>query len=304
MNHFTFVLNPAAGKGLGRRLRPKLQREIGVHLSKFDIIETAGPGDATRIANQCDSEIVVAIGGDGTVHEVANGIVGSSKRLGVIPIGSGNDFVKSAGIPTRMPEAVAFCVRGAPVLVDVGTIKVSNHPDGSSGNVAQKYFVNGVGVGFDAMVADRTKSISWATGTILYIVAVLQTLRRYDSPEYTIRVDGGSYRQRSLLVAIGNGKCAGGGFYLTPRAEIADGVLDVCLIKDLPVSKILALMPRVMTKSHTGMDTVKMDRTKRLELTADSGVSVHADGEVLGNDVRVVDIGIRPRALGLIARPA
>ncbi|MEK9135729.1 MAG: YegS/Rv2252/BmrU family lipid kinase, partial [Bacteroidota bacterium] len=218
MRKYTFILNPSAGKGAARKLRSKLFDAIRSRTSDFEFHETNQPGDATEIARQTASPIVVAIGGDGTVHEVANGIIGSEKVLGIVPVGSGNDFIKSIGVPREILSSLSCIFRHQTRIVDAGRVEVRANRSGLGGNSSVSHFVNGVGIGFDAAVAEKTRRINYASGTLLYLIAVLQTLGKYKSPDFTISIDGRQVRSRNLLIAVGNGVCAGGGFYLTPDA--------------------------------------------------------------------------------------
>ncbi len=301
MSKYTFILNPHAGKGTGRRIRDRVYTAAREHTSDFELIETSCPGDATRIARDTPSAIVVAVGGDGTIHEIVNGIVGTEKVLGIIPIGSGNDFIKSIGVPKQIEEASSCLFRQKVMRIDLGKLEISTNGAGNPGNSSQSFFVNGVGIGFDAAVASRTRQISWISGSMLYIIAVLQTLGRYKSPEFTTIVDGRERTSRHLLIAVGNGKCAGGGFYLTPDAKVDDAMLDLCLIDDISPLAIIRLMPRAMKGSHGRSKSVKFERGKEIDVSMSSPVSVHADGEIVGNAVTALKIAIAPSSMNVIA---
>ncbi|HCV42052.1 MAG TPA: diacylglycerol kinase, partial [Bacteroidetes bacterium] len=237
------------------------------------------------------------VGGDGTIHEVLNGIMGTEKILGIIPIGSGNDFVKSVAVPARLNDAISVISRQVVRRIDVAKTQVWEH--GKDGSTIS-YFINGVGVGFDAAVAEQTKHIRYATGTLLYLVAVLQTLRKYNSPIYSVEIDGWKNVARNLLIAVGNGVCVGGGFYLTPKAKMDDGLLDICLINEARTIDILKLMPAVMRGNHEGLHGVQFKTGTSISIESSHPISVHADGEMLGNEITRVKIDILPRALNVI----
>jgi diacylglycerol kinase family enzyme len=150
-------------------------------------------------------------------------------------------------------------------------------------------------------VAARTREIPVLSGTALYIAAVLQTLGRYSPPDFTIRTDGTTTHAKSLLIAVGNGRCAGGGFYLTPDAQVDDGLLDVCQVDEKTIFQILLLMPRVMKGKHHHVRGVKMFKTRQLHLSAETPFHVHADGEIVGENVNSVDVGLRQGELTVIA---
>lgn len=299
MSRFTFILNPSAGKGAGRRLRDRIYKVIKSKTSDFELIETKGQGDATEIARGSSSSIVIAIGGDGTVHEVANGIIGTEKTLGVVPVGSGNDFIKSVQVPKGLSESVECIFRRNVKAIDVGRVEVQNGTEGRSNSLIS-FFVNGLGIGFDAAVAERTHHISYASGTLLYLIAVLQTLGRYKSPKFSIAVDGRRTDSKNLLIAVGNGICAGGGFYLTPDAKVDDGVLDICLIEEISTLGILRLMPSVMRGNHQRQSCVRFEKGKSITVNVSRPTCVHSDGEILGTEIDNLHIDLVPRALNVI----
>ena len=300
MNQFTFIVNPAAGKGAGKRVFSSLLGELERRGTAYDFVETTGPGHATEAARTASAPVVVSVGGDGTINEIANGITGSTKRLGIIPAGSGNDFIKSAGVPRRPLQALQTLFKGVARPVDIGTVRCTLEKEGG-GNSAPRLFINGVGVGFDAAVAARTREIPFLSGTALYILAVLQTLGKFNPPDFKIQFDGSSRQARGLLIAVGNGKCAGGGFYLTPDARVDDGLLDICSVDDKNIFEILSLMPRVMRGKHHNVSGVKFFKEKRLTISADERFYVHADGEIVGENVRRVEIGLHGSQLDVIS---
>lgn len=298
---YCFIINPVAGKGKGRKAAEFLKNEIVARSLDAEIYFTNKRDDARVLAAQARAGVIVAVGGDGTVNEVVNGIVGTDKALAVVPSGSGNDLVKSIGVPADMSRALEVLREGRRAFIDVAVVRCSSSDhSGISGNLDERYFVNGVGIGFDAAVAERTTSIKYLGGFALYLMAVLQTLGRYSAPTFRIRLDAESIERKQLLIAIGNGRCAGGGFYLTPRAEIDDGALDVCLIDDMSVASILKLMPKVMKGKHDGFAGVRLTRTERISVEASEGFYVHADGEIVGRGVHNVDVEIRKRLLPVI----
>jgi diacylglycerol kinase (ATP) len=291
-----FIVNPAAGKGTGARVIAPLEALIGRSGLAGRIVRTTGPGHATSLARESGEPVVVSVGGDGTVNEVVNGLIGTDKSMGILPAGSGNDFIKSVDIPRRLESAFAKCMTGNVQEVDVGTVSC-----GSPG-APVRLFLNGVGIGFDAAVAARTRRIRYLRGLPLYLMAVFQTLRTHTNPTLSINLDGTQVSGRHLLVAVGNGVCAGGGFYLTPRASVKDGLLDFCMIGDARVGRILRLMPLVLWGKHLAKkDIVAYSQGRNFELTAETPIYVHADGEVVGEEVKSVRIGLDARKLRILA---
>jgi diacylglycerol kinase (ATP) len=267
-----------------------------------DIFETQRAGDGKTLAARADAEVVVAVGGDGTINEVANGIIGSGKVLGVIPAGSGNDFVKSARIPTRTSEAVNVLLAGRTTCIDIGSVVTNSRIGHSPSNSQERFFVNGVGIGFDAAVAEQTRHTRNLSGVMLYLVAVLGTLRKYRPCQFHIEIDSDSMSGRTLLVAIGNGACAGGGFYLTPDAMLDDGLLDVCVIEAKSALQILNLVPKVMRARHVGTSGVSLQRGSRIHIETEEPVLVHADGEILGDVSRSITVEVKSRRLTVVTK--
>jgi diacylglycerol kinase (ATP) len=300
MNKYTFIVNPTAGKGAGKKVFRSLEGALKEKGIAYQVVETTGPGHATQAARTADTPVVVSVGGDGTINEVANGLSGSGKHLGIIPAGSGNDFIKSVHISGKPLRALETLMQGSVRTVDIGSVRCTPTKEGA-GNFEPRLFVNGVGVGFDAAVAARTREIKYLSGTALYVLAVLQTLGKYTPPTFNIESVGFTRQTKGLLIAIGNGTCAGGGFYLTPDARVDDGVLDICSVNDKNIFQILSLMPRVMRGKHHNVPGVTFFREKALTITADEPFFVHADGEIVGANVRRVEVGLISQKLSVIS---
>jgi YegS/Rv2252/BmrU family lipid kinase len=268
----------------------------------FDLQLTKCAGDATTLAKEIAGEVIVAVGGDGTVNEVANGLISSEKSLGIVPAGSGNDLIKSIGIPRSFPDALNILLKNRTRRIDVASVACSRSSELENGatSPSERYFLNGVGVGFDAAVADCTNRMKRLRGSIRYVLAVLRTLGKFQAPLFCISLDGEITESTNLLIAVGNGKCAGGGFWLTPDASVYDGWLDVCLVEAIPVHKILRLMPKVMRGAHTMEASVTMRRAKAIEISSSQRFYVHADGEIVGREVNEVKIRVHGKALRVV----
>ena len=246
------------------------------------------------MAYHAPGQTVVAVGGDGTVNEVANGILGQEKILGVIPSGSGNDFIKCIAIPKKFDRAFEILIAGKSKSIDVGTVSFDGA--GRSG----RYFVNGVGIGFDAAVAKRTTEITYIGGTTVYLLAILQTMWKYRAPLFELHIDSIRSSSRNLLIAVGNGPCAGGGFFLTPDARVDDGMLDVCVVENVSIPTILRLIPKVMAARHHNAEGIKLLRARTIALSSKDRFYVHADGEIVENLVNDVTVGLAKEKLQVI----
>jgi YegS/Rv2252/BmrU family lipid kinase len=302
LKDYTFIVNPEAGRGHGRQLIEPLRNELKARRIEYEILVTEAAGQALELTRNGAGPIVVAVGGDGTLNEVVNGFTARQRAIGIIPAGSGNDFIKSLNYPKRLPEALDRILSGKVQQVDAGVVTcTSSTPGGETIESRERIFVNGVGVGFDAAVAARMKSIRHLSGTAVYVLAVLQTLGKYKAPTFHITVDEVERASINLLIAIGNGRCAGGGFYLTPDAIVDDGELDLCVIGDVSVPKILRLMPLVMLGRHKNIREVAFLKAKKeILIRSDQKYYVHADGEVVGQGVNNVKINIRPLYLPIL----
>lgn len=298
MRKATVILNPRAGKGRGASISQRLRERLKYHGFEFELTPTERPGHATELARNAKSDLVVAVGGDGTVNEVVNGLAGSEKVLGVVSCGSGNDLIKTLGISGIPEEAIEQLATRQARAIDIGTVVCSARVQ--AGNSSARLFVNGVGIGFDAAVAARTQTFKRLRGTALYLASVFLTLSGYRAPSFKISADDFALESRCLLIAVGNGTCAGGGFYLTPGAQIDDGLLDVCIVGNLSIAGVLKLMPQVMKGAHSNRKEVTMARTRSLLVEADAGFFVHADGEIVGRGSNVAEIGIRPGLIQVI----
>lgn len=287
------VINPRAGRGAGARLGPAVVRrltELGIdceaHLTKQ-------PGHAIELAERCAREgarTLVVVGGDGSVFEAANGILRSGKecRLGVVPMGTGNDFVKMLDARHDWQKHCTAIAENRERRIDVG--RCNDH-----------YFMNGIGFGFDAQVAVEANNVQSLRGNAVYFYALLKILLTdYRLPEVHVTHDEGRQRQRVTMVAMANGQVYGGAFKIAPRAAIDDGKLEVVLADGLGRLGILGLLPHVMLGTHLEKPAVTYLRSRRVKLESDLPMPVHADGEIIDAGATLLDIELLPGALTVL----
>jgi diacylglycerol kinase (ATP) len=301
MRTYTFIINPMAGKGRGRKLLGHLQKSIRQEFPGSEILLTEKKMHAFKLASERKNNpdtVIVAVGGDGTVNEVGNGIIGGSSLMSVVPIGSGNDFVKMFSIPTSPEKALAMIKKGKPRLCDAGRVVISTN---DTVGITERYFLNGIGIGFDAAVANQTTRYKYLKGFPLYIVSVARTLMSFSTPNMLMSVNGLSVNGQHFLIAVGNGKCAGGGFYLTPEAEINDGLLDICLVDNLSIPRVLKIFPSVLSGKHKKHKEVHFYKSEELVVTSQQPIMVHADGEVLATQAREIHMSVQPSVLKILA---
>jgi len=303
------ILNPYSGRGAGARLRARLCQALTQAGIDFDLVETSGVGHGIELARQARVDgylTVVAVGGDGTVSEVMNGLAlataddASVGKLGIIPLGSGNDFAAMIGCASEVEPAVRAIALGKTRRIDLGqaTIHVGSER-------IQRYFDNNAGVGFEAWVTLESYKVKRLSGTLLYLVAALRALRSYRPPHMAIQwqtLTGETNRptQKTLLVSVGNSRRTGGGFYLTPDAKVDDGLLDIGIADAIPPLQILFLLPKALVGKHTHDKAFTMARCHQLQITCAEGMPVHLDGEVITSQAHRVEISIQPGRLEVI----
>jgi diacylglycerol kinase (ATP) len=235
---------------------------------------------------------IIVLGGDGTIHEAANGLlrarVSERPPISVVPAGTGNDFAKLCGTVGRNPhDAVGLLARGAVRRLDVG--------EGWG-----EFFLNSIGIGFDAEVAHRLTLLKHGRGLPAYLITVLRTLTSREPFEAVVDAGSDSFAARLLLLEVGNGPVVGGGFRITPEARPDDGLLDVCAIQDMPLHRILVRLPLVMLGRHLGLREVRHFRCERLVVRQKVGaVRAQLDGEIRAR-AEPLEIQVHPGALPVL----
>jgi diacylglycerol kinase family enzyme len=210
--------------------------------------------------------------------------------LVVVPAGSGNDFAKLLPCPRTAAELLETIESGIGARLDVLDTGV-------------RYCANSIGLGFEALVTCHSRSIRRLSGVPLYLTAVFKALLAYDSPDLVIELaDGERITGPRLLVSVGNGISAGGGFYLTPNAQPDDGRLDLCIVDPLNRRRILRLLPKALNGSHTGKPGVHMRTATAARLSSASPCHLHIDGEYLGEKAWTLNIRIIEKALPVLCR--
>ena len=287
-----FILNPHAGRGRARKLfrsLPETARELGWD---FAVRETRHAGHEIELAAEGRADgwpVLVAVGGDGTVHGVANGLLADGPTetvLAHVPIGTGNDFAKTVGLDkARHPAKNLKCImQGEVQCLDVG-------------RALGEYFVNGLGIGFGAEVARNILEFKRLRGFALYLASVYRTFFSFKAPTLDVSANEHSEHGSILMAEISIGKTAGGGFKLTPQADAQDGLLDVCIIRDIGVLTFLRYLPRVLTGTHTTLPPVTIFQTKHVTVSSECPPVVHLDGEVRLPDAASITASIEPAAL-------
>jgi diacylglycerol kinase (ATP) len=304
--HFRFIINPIAGQGAGKLALPEIDRLAQENGMDYSIVMTEAPGHAVELAKLAALEgidTVVAVGGDGTSNEVLNGIMqvvsqGRGRtRMAIIGIGRGNDFAYGFGIPAGIHEGFQVLKDGKAQTMDVGHVVGGNFPDG-------RYFGNGIGIGFDAVVGFEAIKLTHLHGFLNYIVAALKTIFLYfNAPRLQIDYDDQQLVQPALMVSIMNGRRMGGGFMMAPDAQQADGLLDLCIAGQLSRLGILAMIPRFMKGTQASQAQIKTGRAKKIHVTAlDGSLPAHADGETLCTAGKELAVEVIQQAIDILHR--
>jgi diacylglycerol kinase (ATP) len=287
--NFKIIVNPASARGKGARIGRQVEDLCRSSSIDYSLEYTTGPYKASEMASQACSqfECIVAVGGDGTINEVVNGIIGRKVKLGIIPIGSGNDYVKIMNIPLQVPLAFESLLRQKTRLVDAG-------------KAGDTYFANGLGIGFDAWVVITSQRVTKLRGSAIYLYSVLKTMFSYKSPWMRLTYDDTVYEDKIFMITVGNGVSLGGGFKLTPFAIVDDGLFDLNIVRDLNKVEIVQNLIGVYSGKHVLMPQVRTGRTREVLIESDQDLVAHADGELLRSSTKSLRVELLPKALEVI----
>ncbi|MFY0651258.1 MAG: diacylglycerol kinase family lipid kinase [Cyclobacteriaceae bacterium] len=283
------VFNANSGKGNSLSIVERLKERYRQEGIDFSIVETkASSWNNIDAALDSDTTDIVAIGGDGTLNAVVNAMRNHRAVLNIIPAGSGNDYVKNVDIGRGLNENIETVISGIEQEVDIGDCN-------------GRLFINGVGLGFDGqIVADMINKKTWLQGHVKYYYHVLKILATYQVIPLEYSISGDTMHSDVLLMTIAKGTTFGGGFKLTPNADLADGFLQVCTISHIaPLSRFLNIY-KLSNGSHGDLDAVSFEKTEKLEISPNDSIVGHIDGEYLGHPpfkIRVI-----PKALKLRVR--
>jgi len=308
------IYNPIAGRGRAKKHWPEVQQALIDAGIEFDAVATSAPLEALTLAEKAATKYstVIAVGGDGTVHEVVNGLLRASSEgetiaLGVVPLGNGDDFAKMIPPQTTIGgkvydwhEAIKKITKGQTKLFDVGRMSGNKLP--SKQDNKPQYFMNGMDIGFGAQAAlNFTKVPSFLTGMTAYLAAILKTLIDYHIPNVSIQIDDQkAFKQSTTMTAITNGRCFGSGFWVCPEAQVDDGLLDVMVTQSVGRLKILRLIPKIMKGTHVNEPILKNYRARRVVIKSQQPLVVEADGEIPYPQTRHLEVQILDKKLRVI----
>ena len=293
----SLFLNPIAGRGRAKRRLPRILQLLeasGVHAVVHQSTAVGDLEDHVREAVRDGATQLIVAGGDGSIHEAVNGIMaaGGEAALGVVPVGTGNDFAKAAGIPLDWEAATSLLARriadaAAPRHIDLGRMN-------------DRWFANGAGIGLDAKVTQIARSYRWPIGDLVYLVAILRAMADgIATPEILIEADELKWEGPLTLANVSNGPWVGGMFHIAPMANNDDGILELLIAAPVTRRRILQLLPKLMRGSHMDETEIVHASVRRVKVSASAAVPSHLDGEV--QPLRTeFEIEVLPDALRLL----
>jgi diacylglycerol kinase (ATP) len=277
-----FLVNPASDNGATGRRWPELAHRAARLGLSGETLFSERPGQLIELARSAvdgGATLVVAVGGDGTMNEVVNGIAGRDVDFATIPIGTGMDFVRTYGIPTRFEDAVRVALDGTPRTIDAGRVSYRTW----GGDDAERWFANVGSVGMSGAVAQRANGMSKALGgKVTFFYALTRVFFEWDNTEVTVKFDGGERHGKMHDVIVANGVWHGGGMKLAPDARSDDGAFDVVLIGDVGKVDFLTTAPKLYKGKHVAHPKVEVVRTARVEVDAAEHLPIELDGEQVG----------------------
>jgi len=273
-----FIINPIAGGRESASLKKILDVAV-CHIPDSDIVYTKYPGHARELAASAVKDgydVVVAVGGDGTVNEVASSLVGTDTALGIIPLGSGNGLARHLGIPLQPEKAIRTIMESKPITIDSATIN------------GTPFFCT-AGIGFDAQVAaDYAKS--GTRGLITYVKEAIKDWIAYKPGDYVIETENGKLQTKALLITIGNANQWGNDYFITPQASLLDGNLDIAIVKPASMMSNLSMVRQLRQKTLTENPNVLYIKSSyaRIECLTTKKAAAHYDGEVASFDGNIL----------------
>ena len=283
------IYNPTAGRGSAAGLIAEAKERLG---PAFEWRPTQKAGHGVELAREAAKthEVVVAFGGDGTVGDVARGIMGSDAALGVIPVGTGNDFARNLKLKLDLTEATSTVLAGVVARIDVGFINGTP-------------FINNCGTGFDARVMQTMNtSIRFVKGQPAFILAVLKTILPFKPFTLTVEVDDQPpVTEKAMMASVLNGRMYGGGMLAAPRAEMDDGQMDLVVVRAMGKAGLLtSVMPKFIQGQHTTHPAIALYKGRKIKLTTTPPQPLNIDGDVSG--LTPAEITVQSRALKVLVR--
>jgi len=293
---WVFIINPVAGNGYAKTIVPQLEKMIAKHNINSEIVFTERSGHASELAKvylDKGFDFIIGVGGDGTMNEISRPLLNNKNiTIGVIPAGTGNDFIQILGFPDRFEEK------------DWDAFFLQNVTEMDAGTCNGMIFLNGMGLGFDAQVAAENYTAPGKVkkgGKNKYIWHIVKTLLFFREKRMSVISDEENSETDCFINTIANGRRFAGGFFLTPKAIANDGLLDVCMIKRLSLLQRFAILLKVPKGQHITDKKVNYYQTPGIKLNFSEEVPYHVDGELYFS--KEFKVSILPRSLKIIYNP-
>ena len=295
---FAVIVNPKAAGGKAIKKLPEISAVASSIAPEYLLHVTSSIEDARLRAREfarMGIERIVAVGGDGTFNEVANGILESGQRtaLGIVPAGTGCDLPRTLGTPSSIKDSLTFALTGDAQPMDVGLGKTST---------VERHFLNVAGLGFDAKIADRAQRKKLLSGKKAYYAALAQSLTDFGYIDVTIEVNGQEIATKAVFISVANAQYLGGGFHLAPMARVNDGLLDLAIIDDISLLGFVKAVPSVMRGKHLSNPHWSHQTTTHVRVSSATPALVQLDGEICGYSP--AEFSIVPNAIDVVAKLA
>ncbi len=296
MSRYLFIFNPAADKGRASRRIAWLKALLSGRQDSV-LFTTTYAGHAGDIARSetATGTCMIACGGDGTLHEVVNAVAGKGVTIGILPIGSANDFVKTHSPQNRIVSGINHLFEVESNDVDLGSVFY--------GNARHRYFINSLGIGFTGRIAKSVQQSTWLKGEIVYVYALLSVLFGYEPLMMGIKITLEDsiieLHEPVFVFSVLNGKVEGGKFRIAPHADLTDGLLDVCILKAVPKHQFFGYVLKYLRGSHISDSQVLYCKAKSVEVTLDAAEVMHLDGEVYDDIFGRIVISVVPNGISV-----
>ena len=286
-----FIINPTSGPKSNVDVAASIQLYLNHQKYSHDVVYTAYAGHAPELAKEAADrgcKIVVAVGGDGTVNEVARGLLNTEAAMAILPKGSGNGLARHLNVPMDLEGALGVLNQGHIITIDSGSI--NSHP-----------FFTTAGIGFDAYISSVFAG-NKKRGLQSYVELIMKEVRSYKHLPVKVSINGSELDTDCFVMAFANAAQYGNNAYIAPEADIQDGLLDVCLVRRLDLIKALNLSYCMLTNQLAHSDSAEYFKTKHVQVETEEPMMFHADGEYMGK-ISVFDVHIQPASLKVVTPP-
>lgn len=283
-----FIVNPISGVGRQKLTEKIIPNKLDLSLFDYEIAYTQYPHHAVLLAKEAaekNYDIVVAVGGDGSANDVAQGLINSKTAMGIIPVGSGNGLAHHLKIPTRISKAINIINRFKTSRIDTASIN-------------GKLFISIAGLGFDALVAEKF-ALRKHRGFFTYLQLTIKEFFNYSQLEYTIQFDGKTIKEKALLISFANSDQFGYYASISPSASVNDGLIDLCIIKKISVIRAAFLAHKLFIKNIDSSRSVDVYKVKEATITCESLSASHIDGDP-DKHISKAHIKVHPKTLNII----